>query len=62
VFGDFNKEQLDIQINSYRFSIPRKETYSIRNRVRPGKNVITFHDIPVEIQELTIESLQEAND
>ncbi|MFP4401973.1 MAG: hypothetical protein ACLFPL_01975 [Candidatus Nanoarchaeia archaeon] len=59
VFGDFNKEQLDVQINSYRFSIPRKETYSIRNRVRPGKNVITFHDVPVELREFTIESFQE---
>lgn len=57
VFADFDQEALDVQLNSYRFSIPRKQTYSIKNKMRSGKNVFTIHETPVEIRELTIEQV-----
>ena len=57
VYADFDQEALDVQLNSYRFSIPRKQTYSIKNKMRSGKNVFTIHEIPVEIRELTIEQV-----
>ena len=57
VFADFNLEFLDVQINSYRFSIPRKQTVSIKNKLRSGKNIFTIHETPVEIKEFTIEQV-----
>ena len=59
LFADFDQEELDIQINSYRFAIPRKETVSIKNRLRSSQNVLTIHDTPVEIREFTIEQINE---
>lgn len=59
LFADFDQEELDIQINSYRFAIPRKETISIKNRLRSSQNVLTIHDTPVEIKEFTIEQINE---
>lgn len=57
IFGDFDKESLDIQINSHRFSINRRETQSIRTKLRSGRNELVIHDIPVEIRELLIEQI-----
>lgn len=57
IFGDFDREFLDIQINSQRFSIPRGETTSIRTRLRSGRNELILHDTPLEIRSLVIEQL-----
>ena len=56
-FGDFDKETLDIQLNSHRFEVPRRETVSIRNKLRSGKNVLTIRERPVEIREFIIEQV-----
>lgn len=57
IFGDFDREFLDIQINSYRFQLPRRETTSIRTRLRSGRNELIIHDAPVEIRQLLIEQI-----
>lgn len=61
IFGDFDREFLDIQINSHRFSIPRRETTSIRTRLRSGRNELILHDVPLEVRSLTIEQLNKVN-
>ncbi|MFT4244454.1 MAG: hypothetical protein ACMXYB_03295 [Candidatus Woesearchaeota archaeon] len=61
IFGDFDREFLDIQINSHRFSIPRRETTSIRTRLRSGRNELILHDVPIEVRSLTIEQLNKIN-
>ena len=61
IFGDFDREFLDIQINSQRFSIPRRETTSIRTRLRSGRNELILHDVPLEVRSLTIEQLNKVN-
>lgn len=59
LFADFDREFLDIQINSYRFEIPRKQTVSIKNKLRSSQNVLTIHEIPTEIKQFTIEQINE---
>lgn len=57
IFGDFDREFLDLQINSYRFQLPRRETVSIRTRLRSGRNELIIHDAPVEIRQMLIEQI-----
>ena len=61
IFGDFDREFLDIQINSHRFSIPRRETTSIKTRLRSGRNELILHDVPLEVRSLTIEQLNKVD-
>lgn len=57
IFGDFDKESLDLKINSHRFTIQRRQTQSIKTKLRSGRNELVIYDRPIEIEDLIIEQI-----
>ncbi len=57
MYGDFNKETIDVEINKKIISLERDEIKSILPYLRIGVNQIEFRDMPLEIDEFVIETL-----
>jgi len=55
MYGDFDKELIDLRVNSQIFSLKRHEIVSIIPFLRFGVNEIEFLNKPVEIKELIVE-------
>ena len=58
IYGDFDKEVIDIRLNGQTMSIPRDEIKSIIHYLRFGVNELKILTKPVEIKELIIEKNQ----
>ncbi len=55
MYGDFNKEVIDVRLNSNNMSLTRNEYKSVLEYLRLGVNEITFLEKPLEIKKFTIE-------
>lgn len=55
LYGDFDKEIIDLKINQYTISLQRDKVKSILHYLRYGPNEIEILTKPVEIKELVIE-------
>jgi hypothetical protein len=55
LYGDFDKEIIDLKINQYTISLQRDKVKSILHYLRYGTNEIEILTKPVEIKELVIE-------
>lgn len=55
MYGDFDKEVIDIRLNNQTMSLKRDETKQILQYLRYGTNEIKFLTKPVEIEEFVIE-------
>lgn len=55
MYGDFDKEVIDIKINNQLFQLERDKVVSIVSHLRFGTNEIEFITKPVEIREFIIE-------
>lgn len=58
MYGDFDKEVIDVRVNSQLLSLRRDEIKSIIQFLRFGTNEIEFETKPVEIEEFVIEKNQ----
>jgi hypothetical protein len=57
MYGDFDKESIEVEINNRRITLNRNEIESIIPFLRAGVNTIEFRDMPLEIDEFVVESI-----
>jgi len=55
MYGDFDKEVIDLRLNNYQFSLGRNDYVSVLQYLRIGVNEITFLNKPLEIKKFAIE-------